>query len=131
MSNQLAKIKSLTEFADDMISQLFQLERLDKLAEGSVFLKVAYAGLIGNINYAILHNKTEIDGSAGIVIANITYPFTLEGRKAAIAESFRHFSNKLDDFLSVTNITAILGELDFIADVAKAAIPKTMIHVKK
>ena len=112
------------------VDQTFQLDRLDHLATKSVFISAAYSELIANINYCML--MEDIKEMRHITIANIAYPVTMQGRKAAIAESFRHMANKLDDFLSVANITSILGSIDFIADVAKAAVPttSTIIHKK-
>lgn len=112
--------KKVQDLIQSWISQTFQLERLDQLAKGSIFLRVAYAELIGNINYALLHEPAS--GDEMIVIAQIAYPLTLPGRKAAIAESFRHFANKLDDFLSTSNTARILGSMDFVGDIASAAL---------
>lgn len=126
----LDKIRAIEKSATTIIDSIFQLDRLDKLALGSSFLRVAYAECIANINYAILHEPQEGDPNVMIAIGGVRYPLTPAGRKAAVAESFRHMANKLDDFLSVANIATILGELDFIADIAKAAIPQTIIHKK-
>ena len=106
----------------ELIEATFQLDRLEKLAMGSVFLRVAYAELIGNLNYAMIHEECETLGTETITIANIAYPLTLKGRKAAMAESFRHFSNKLDDFLSAANVSTILGSMDLVKDIASSAL---------
>jgi len=105
----LDKIKEIEKTASSIIDGIFQLDRLDRLAQGSSFLRVAYAELIANVNYAVLHEPQVDDPNVSIVIANVSYPLTPAGRKGAVAESFRHFANKLDDFLSTTNALAICG----------------------
>ena len=109
------------ERVKDLIEATFQLDRLERLCRGSSFLRVAYGELIGNLNYCILHQLTE-KGNESIVIANISYPLTMKGRKAAMAESFRHFANKLDDFLSTANVSTILGSMDLVSDISRAAL---------
>ena len=109
------------ERVKELIEATFQLDRLERLCIGSVFLRVAYAELIGNLNYCMLHQKTSNENER-IVIATIAYPMDLAGRKAAMAESFRHFANKLDMFLSTTNVSNLLGSMDFIKDISKSAL---------
>lgn len=122
--SSLDKIQAIEQTAKEIIDGIFQLDRLDRLAQGSSFLRVAYAELIANVNYAILHEPQVDDPNVAIVIAGISYPLTPAGRKGAVAESFRHFANKLDDFLSTANVRNILGMMDLVADLAKAAIAK-------
>ena len=111
----------------DVVSQTFQLERLDRLCSGSVFLRCAFAELIANLNYCMLHDVTDIDGGAAIVIANIRYPINPMGRKAAMAESFRHMANKLDDYMSTTNVRNVLLAMDQVGDIAIAALRGTKV----
>ena len=112
----------------EIIESTFQMDRLDRLCMGSVFLRVAYAELIGNINYALLCQRqdTPHDPSnpavSSILIGNIQFPITARGRFGAAAQAFRHFSNKLDDFLSVANVSTVIGSVDFMSDIAKAAL---------
>ena len=60
-----------------------------------------------------------------IAVGGQRYPLTPSGRKAAIAESFRHAANKIDDFLSTTNVAILLAEMDFIGDIAVAALRRS------
>ena len=121
MSEQKKVADALTQF----VGTAFQLNRLDELAKGSVFLKIAYAELIGNVNYSMLHEPAV--GNEYIAVGGRQYPLTLRGRKAAIAESFRHFSNKLDDFLSTANIATLLGSMDLVSDISRAALMGTKV----
>lgn len=119
----MSKANKLFEGIVNVVEVTFQLDRIERLSQGNLFLKIAYAQLIGNLNYAALHQRvSEGDPLAGIRIASINYPFSPQGRKAAMAESFRHFASKLDDFLSTANIAAVLGSIDWVGDIASAAL---------
>ena len=121
------------ERVKDIIESLFQMERLDRLCMGSVFLRVAYAELIGNINYAILAQRQDDphDPSnpevTSILVGNIQFPITARGRFGAAAQSFRHFANKLDDFLSAANVSTVLGSVDFVKDIAMSTLTGTRV----
>ena len=123
-----AKPSKPEERVKDIIESLFQMERLDRLCMGSVFLRVAYAELIGNINYAILAQRQDDPHApsnpevSSILVGNIQFPITARGRFGAAAQSFRHFANKLDDFLSTANASSVLGSVDFVSDIARAAL---------
>ena len=124
----MEKANKLVDTLSSWIDTTFQLDRLETLCVGSIFLRAAYAQLIVHINYAMLHEPQIDDPNVVIKIADISYPLTLEGRKGAIAESFRHFGTKVDTFLNAANVSTILGSIDFAVDIAKAVLASSNVH---
>lgn len=124
----LAKVKAITNLAENLIERFFQLDRLDELARGSSFIRIAHAELICLANYVILAQEEilleELE-IAGWTITGHRYPPTLEGKTNAMSKVFGHVASKLDMALNTTNFARVLAELDFIGDIAKAAIPQT------
>ena len=123
----------------DVVSKTFQLDRIERLAKQNYLIAVAYAALIGNINYALLltrqaeGNEAATPSVTSILIGNIQYPITPKGKFSAIAQAFRHFSNKLDDVISTTNIATAMQSVDFIKDISRSALQGSRVSqtVKK
>jgi len=114
-------VETKLKVLQSVVSGIFQLERLQELASKNFMVNMAYSAWIMNVNYALFHQPGD-DPNTAIVIGNIRYPFTLDGRLAAIAEASRHMAGKLDDALSVQNLNTVFSSLDFAVDIAKAVV---------
>ena len=115
------------------VGQTFQLDRLDELCSGSVLLRAAWAECIANINACMLIERLAEGGDTAtpeitsIKIGNNQFPITPKGRKGAIAWSFWHMANKLDDYLSTANLRTLLVGMDFVKDIATATLTGTRV----
>ena len=127
MSEKTKVISQVGEDVSKIIDEIFQLERLEELAKGNTFVRAAYAQCIAHINYALLQQPNPENPGLRITISDVTYPLTLDGRKGAIAESFQHMAEKLDQYLNINNVASILGQLDFAADIAKSMLATKVI----
>ena len=57
------KGKKLFDGIVNVIEVTFQLDRLERLCQGNLFLKLAYAQLIANLNYCAIHQRV-VEGEA-------------------------------------------------------------------
>jgi hypothetical protein len=130
----LDKVKTLSNLANKIIDSIFQLERLDELSKKSTFVAVAHAEAIMLINYVIL-SRSEIVLEQielfGFTITAETFPPTFEGKMDALALIFSHVAGKLDATMNAMNASQWMNSMDFIGDIAVAALRGPRIAPKK
>ncbi len=123
----LAKIDSLSKIATQVIDSIFQLERLDQLSNRSTQIALVHAEAIMLCNYVIL-SQSEIRLEQleifGVVIAAKTFQPDLRGKLDALALVFQHTAGKLDATINANNASTWFNSMDFITDIATAAIRK-------
>ena len=139
---KLALVVGGYEKAQELISSSFQLKRLDELAEKNVFANLTYFQLISHINYAMLENDNApakmpkvpkvggigYEDQSAIVIANNYFPTTWDGRMSAIAQAFRHASNKIDDFLSLENLIKFTISIGTMTEIVTATLKASRVQ---
>ena len=110
----------------DIVSSIFQLNRLEELAEKNSLVQIAYAEWIMLSNYVILTmNKTiELENVEflGVKISGKSFEPDLEGKLNAMALCFAHCAGKLDMALSVDNFRNAMVGVGQISDIAKAVL---------
>jgi len=135
MSEALKKVGSISELATKIIDSIFQLDRLDALSKKSMFVTMAHAELICLINYVILSQSTiklqQIE-VFGYVLAAKEFEPNLNGKLDALALCFSHVASKLDNMVGSEALSQVMQSMDWLGDIAKAAIPttSTIKHVK-
>jgi len=144
MSENKVPVNKILTVLDEIVAKTFQFKRLDELADKNPFVQLVYSQLIAHLNYVILRTPGDPEAfdskhtyDSNITIADLTFDgSTWEGKMNASAEAFRHMANKLDDVLSIDNISSILtaiqaGEIAKTAIGAASTIQRTTITEKK
>lgn len=118
-------IKNITQVRK-ILSDLLQLDRLEKLAEKNSIVAMAYAEATMLINYILLTWDRDVNLQqieiAGWVIAAKTFEPTIEGKLSAIGQAYAHGAGKIDNALSVTNFTNAMTGVGVIGDIAAKLI---------
>ena len=117
---------SKLKVVQDVVSSIFQLDRLEELARKNSLVQIAYAEWIMLSNYVILTmNKTIVLENfeiMGVVITGKEFEPDLEGKLNALALCFAHCAGKLDMALSVDNFRNAMVGVGQISDIAKAVL---------
>jgi len=130
MSKAIKGLDTISKIAGKIVDNIFQLDRLDDLSKGSIYVRVAHAECICLINYVLLaQSEIQLEQIElfGITLTAQTFPPTLEGKLDALSLIFAHVAGKLDDTISTMNASTVLSSVDFIADIAKAALTGTRV----
>ena len=130
MEVRLDDIQIPVEQSKSVIDSIFQLDRLDQLAKKSTFVAVAHAEAIMLANYVILAQSEIVLEQIelfGFTITAETFPPTFEGKMDALALVFSHVAGKLDATMNAINASQWMNSMDFIGDIAVAALrgPRT------
>ena len=129
MSESKKVIKSAADVASELISQIFQLKRLDELAKQSAVVSMAHAEAIMLANYVILaQSEIQLEQLEvfGITITAKTFQPNFQGKLDALALCFGHCAGKIDQAINIMAASQILGNLDFIRDITMAALTHTI-----
>jgi hypothetical protein len=107
----------MTKQVVEMVEAIFHIEDLYQLSKGNSFLALNFFQLITNIDYIILTpgemRPAGASDTAGELLALIgvkgqVFPFTIQGKIAAIAECFKIQADKMDKMVSVEQLTAFM-----------------------
>lgn len=121
MSEALKKVSKLKKILSDLLS----LERLEALAKKNMFISIAYAEALMHINYHLLTWTEPTVMTVGLV--SKTFPLTIEGKLAGIAQSFAHSAGKLDNLLGTAAMQQLVGVIDVAADIAKGSLSASRV----
>lgn len=115
-----------------ILEDLLSLERLDRLANKNTFIATAYAEALMHSNYHLLSwdeptYMTIIQNPIVPIPTTKRFPLTIEGKLAAIGQSFAHSAGKLDNILSMDTFVKLTGMVEVAADIAKAVLQASRV----